>query len=139
VISLDFREQQICRMGGLDDFPKFQPEAEGELVIVAGRFGRSEAHLRGVIDEIMAVWTKCPKPAELRALLDRDREEKVDVNCPLCQGSGWKIIEVEGNSGAARCHCGSIPRPPGGSLPYADKRHFGHSSDLKRVEPGDLI
>lgn len=136
MIKLPFREKQIRRMAGLDNFPKFEPEAEGELTIVAGKFGRSEAHLRGVIDEVMATWTKCPKPSELRNLLDRDRAELVDVNCKLCRGSGWRIVERGDVSGAERCRCGSIPRPPGESVPDTARRS---SDGLAKVSDKDLI
>ncbi len=96
MIAEEFRWKQIRRMAGLDKYPKNEPEAEAELVIVAGKFGRSEAHLRGVIDEIIGVWTKCVKPAELRSMLERDRGEFVDPHCIFCAGSGWKIIEKDG-------------------------------------------
>lgn len=127
MIDLKFREKQIRRMAGLDKYPKFEPEAEGELTIVAGRFGRSEAHLRGVIDEIMAVWTIAPKPSELRAMLDKDRTELVDVNCPHCHGSGWRIVERADASGATRCRCGSVPAPPSESRFHPD--HYPSRSD----------
>jgi hypothetical protein len=114
----DFLERQIRRMAQLDNFPKFDPEAEGELVIIAGKHGRSEAHLRGVIEEIMSVWTTCPKPSELRSLLLLGSDEPVNLKCKDCGGSGWKIIERNGISGAARCQCGSVPRHTGESVPF---------------------
>ncbi len=130
MIEQEFLGKMVRRMAGLDDFPKFQPEAEGELVLICAKFARSEAHLRGVIDEVMEVFTKCPKPSELRALLDRDRQEKVVPNCIHCHGSGWRIVERDGKSGAARCHCGSVPRAPGEAVETPDRRAPGHSSDL---------
>ena len=30
--------------------------------------------------------------------------------CSTCGGSGWKIVEKDGASGAAKCDCGSLPR-----------------------------
>jgi len=30
--------------------------------------------------------------------------------CPICGGSGWKIIEREGISGAEKCECGNVGR-----------------------------
>lgn len=134
MIDLTFRLEQIRRMAGLDKYPAFAPEAIAELGIVAGKFGRSEAHIRGVIDEIMAVWTQCPKPSELRALLDRDRQEKVNLNCRDCQGSGWKIVVTGETSGAMRCGCGSVPRPPG--EPVRDP-HRKTSDGLTKA--GDVI
>lgn len=130
MIAQNFLERQIRRMAGLDDFPKFAPEAEGELVLIAAKYARSEAHLHGVINEIMAVWTKCPKPAELRAQLDLGRGEFVNADCLLCRGSGWRIVEKDGQSGAARCQCGSVPAAPGAGIRYSDARRAGHTSGL---------
>lgn len=28
-----------------------------------------------------------------------------DASCPICRGSGWKVEERNGISGAARCEC----------------------------------
>lgn len=36
-----------------------------------------------------------------------------DPKCPHCGGTGWKIIERDGMSGAARCDCAAIHRPEG--------------------------
>ncbi len=33
-----------------------------------------------------------------------------DPNCPRCGGTGWKIVEREGLSGAARCECSASNR-----------------------------
>lgn len=33
-----------------------------------------------------------------------------DADCPLCGGTGWKIVERAGLSGAERCTCGSASR-----------------------------
>jgi DNA replication protein DnaC len=33
-----------------------------------------------------------------------------DANCPLCNGTGWRIIERSGMSGAAKCDCGALQR-----------------------------
>ncbi|HWZ31948.1 MAG TPA: ATP-binding protein [Bryobacteraceae bacterium] len=36
-----------------------------------------------------------------------------DPNCPHCAGTGWKIVERSGMSGAARCDCASFGRNDG--------------------------
>ncbi len=36
-----------------------------------------------------------------------------DPNCPHCGGTGWKIVERAGMSGAARCDCVSVGRNEG--------------------------
>jgi DNA replication protein DnaC len=36
-----------------------------------------------------------------------------DPNCPNCAGTGWKILERDGMSGAARCECVSLGRSDG--------------------------
>ncbi len=122
MIPEQFRWDQVRRMAGLDGYPKKEPEAEAELVIVAGKVGRSEAHLQGVIDEVMAVWTKCPKPAELRGLLLMAQHSFRDMDCTFCGGSGWRIVERESVSGAERCACGSVPLPSGRGVPYRKVR-----------------
>jgi DNA replication protein DnaC len=33
-----------------------------------------------------------------------------DTNCPICGGTGWKIIERAGLSGAERCDCATVNR-----------------------------
>ena len=119
MIARSIIEEQIRRMGGLDGYPAFEPGGYAELVRIAGKFSRSESHLSAVMDEIMETMTKCPKPAELRALLDLGRPEPVvHRDCANCGGSGWMIVA---NGGAARCPCGSRPLPPSADAPY-DKR-----------------
>ena len=34
-----------------------------------------------------------------------------DPKCPHCGGTGWKIVERDGLSGAARCDCATVHRP----------------------------
>jgi DNA replication protein DnaC len=36
-----------------------------------------------------------------------------DPKCPICDGTGWKIVERAGMSGAAKCDCGSVQRNDG--------------------------
>ncbi len=36
-----------------------------------------------------------------------------DPNCPKCGGTGWKIIERAGLSGAEKCDCGGVHRSEG--------------------------
>src|SRR5271155_5767389 len=36
-----------------------------------------------------------------------------DPKCPFCDGTGWKIVERAGMSGAAKCDCGSVQRNDG--------------------------
>ncbi|MBZ5605947.1 MAG: ATP-binding protein [Acidobacteriia bacterium] len=36
-----------------------------------------------------------------------------DPNCPHCHGEGWRIVERDGMSGAARCECASVGRSDG--------------------------
>jgi len=117
-MTQEFVRGQIRRMASLDGFPAFYPEAVGELVIFSAKHGRSEEHLTGVIDKIMSEWTKCPKPCELRTLLDVGKPQIVKLDCPECEGSGWRMHR---NGGAERCPCGSRPLPPSDDIVY-DKR-----------------
>jgi len=135
MISKDFTEKQIRRFGGLDDYPRWSPEGEAELVIVGRKFSRCEAHLQTIADEVIAIWTKCPKPSELRSLLERDHSDFVDPQCVFCAGSGWKIVEKDGVSGAARCPCGSVPPRPGLAPPWPeeDTRKRGDISDFTKI------
>lgn len=41
---------------------------------------------------------------------DQHRLETAEVACPICGGSGWKIIERDGVSGAERCECADAGR-----------------------------
>jgi DNA replication protein DnaC len=36
-----------------------------------------------------------------------------DPKCPYCGGTGWKIVERDGMTGAARCDCATVQRPEG--------------------------
>lgn len=139
MITQKFAEKQVKRLAGLDDFPRFAPEAEAELVIMARKYGRSDAHVLAVFDEVMCVYTKCPKPSELRHLLDRDRGEFSDVNCIFCAGSGWKIVEKEGISGAMRCSCGSVPVRTGTTPPEATRRRTETASVIDKPKTGESI
>ncbi len=139
MITQKFAEKQVRRLGGLDDFPKFAPDAEAELVIMARKYGRSDAHVLAAFDEIISGWTKCPKPSELRHLLDRDRGEFSDVNCIFCAGSGWKIVEKEGISGAARCSCGSIPVRTGTTPPEAPRKRSGGAGASGTTKAGETV
>ncbi len=47
--------------------------------------------------------------------------ERVDVSCPECHGSGWRITARGEATGAERCSCGSVPRPAG-ETPLEEKR-----------------
>lgn len=126
-VDFEVAKKQISRLAGLDDYPQYYPEAEIELVRIAMRYAASEAHLESTINEVCEVWLNCPKPAELRGMLQRERQEFVNRACPHCAGSGWKIVERKGISGVARCPCGSIPRDPG--IVLADTRR-GSSTGL---------
>jgi hypothetical protein len=99
-------QEQIKRMGGLDNYPSFEPGAFAELVRVAGKHARSEEHLVSIMDEIMENYIKCPKPLELKALLEVGKPAFVKQDCPDCAGSGWTYAK---NGGAMRCPCGSVP------------------------------
>lgn len=138
MIDQIFAFKQIRRMGGLDGYPRYEPEALAEITTLAGRLARSEDHLRAVIDGIIELATVFPKPSELRKLLDRGREETVNLSCPLCGGSGWKIVERDGVSGAARCVCGSVPRPPGES-PFSIPNERRTSGGLTKIEEKDWL
>lgn len=118
----EFLDLQIRRMGGLDGYPTFEPGGYAELVRIAGKFGRSEAHLRAIMDEVIDTWTKCPKPSELRAMLEAGKPPSpVKIDCPNCEGSGWRLTEnAAGLTGATRCECGTAPR--GDSNMVYDKR-----------------
>ena len=41
---------------------------------------------------------------------DGDRMNDAGPNCPQCGGTGWRIVERAGMSGAARCDCASLHR-----------------------------
>jgi hypothetical protein len=106
VISLEIREKQIRRMGGLDNYPSFEPGGYAELVRIAGKYGRSPEHLIAIMDEITENYMKCPKPLEFKALLEVGKPAFVKRDCQDCSGSGWKYAN---NGGVMRCPCGSVP------------------------------
>ena len=58
-------------------------------------------------------------------------------NCPHCSGTGWKIVERAGLSGAVRCDCGESERPErlytGAQIPT----NYRNASFDNFVIPGD--
>lgn len=51
-----------------------------------------------------------PTPAEVRMALDvalerMPRRREADENCNLCGGTGWKLLERDGQKWAATCDC----------------------------------
>lgn len=138
-MTFEFAKSQIKRMGGLDDFPAFAPEAEDELALVAAKRANSETHLRATVDEILAGWTKCPKPSELRAMLDRNRVEHVIASCSDCNGSGWRIVSNGHSTGAERCPCGSVPAPPGVTPALGKPEKRKPSTGLNPVDPAEWL
>ncbi len=49
-------------------------------------------------------------------------KRRYGLDCPFCAGSGWRIVEQDGVSGAERCPCGTVPLPSGRAVPYRKVR-----------------
>jgi hypothetical protein len=64
-------------------------------------------------EAFVAGWIKsehdCPKPVDIYDHFNPRPGEYLgapqNTGCPLCGGSGWRIVERKGISGAKRCGC----------------------------------
>lgn len=94
--------RQLERLAGLDFFPRDAP-AKKELRL-AIECALTEALAAAVVSDWLAESNICPKPAEIRRMINSKQEQALEQrrNCPKCEGVGaitvWKLITYNGNS-----------------------------------------
>ena len=94
--------RQLERLSGLDFFPREAP-AKKELRL-AIECAITEQIAASVVSEWLAESNTCPKPAEIRRLINSRQEDIREQrrNCPECDGTGfvtvWKLLTYNGNS-----------------------------------------
>jgi len=92
-------------------------ELKYELLRVLKTNASSDEHVDRIVTRILDTrrpnetgFLSCPTPAELitysKEIPARLHQTKpADKNCPICGGSGWRIVVLRGMSGADRCPC----------------------------------
>ncbi len=94
--------RQLERLAGLDYFPKEAP-AKKELRL-AIECALTEQIANSVVSDWLAESNNCPKPSEIRRLINARQEAIIEQrrNCPICDGVGfvtiWKLITYRGKS-----------------------------------------
>lgn len=108
----EFAKRQLRRMSGLDGFPQ-EPEAAEELLKAMMTFP-IERDAEEFVTDWIARNPVCPKPSNLRRTTGPEQREWVPSwaekkpQCPTCSGTGWRIVERNGMSGAQRCACTEV-------------------------------
>ena len=98
---------QISRLGQMRGYPR-EPPALRELVL-ALRTASTLEQATGVITALLeqaTTETWCPMPGDIQRVCNALRLPFLpDPACGTCDGSGWRIVERGGLSGADRCTC----------------------------------
>jgi len=95
MIEKTFAKEQVQRMLQLDGFPMAENPIN-ELVLAA-QIADTAGICITVLDDIMRLQTKCPKPADLRSAMVRANEAqgigetKARKDCHTCHGTGWRF------------------------------------------------
>ena len=88
-----------------------------ELLRVLKTDAVSDEHAQRIVTHMLDTrrpnengFISCPTPAELIDCAGQvparlNQRKEADKNCTICGGSGWRIIERKGMSGADRCAC----------------------------------
>ena len=84
---------EVQRMAQLESYPRWDDAARAEL-ITAAQSARSLDSLATVVEGIMRNSTQCPRPSELRQLLNPPAAWRPSAakRCAVCNGTGWEII-----------------------------------------------
>lgn len=112
MISLEFANGQIQRLGGMYRFPDKYPAAVLDLAkALAFDDAVTEEIATAVIDLIIETATSetvCPMPAEIRSMTNAKLDPfNWDPNCQKCNGCGSIISEPDkdGYTYSKRCTC----------------------------------
>lgn len=94
-----------------------------ELLRVLKKDVASDEHAERIMTYILDTrrpnengFISCPTPAEMKDYSDQvptrlNQRKDPDKNCRFCSGTGWRITEYRGLSGADKCACTSPTNP----------------------------
>jgi hypothetical protein len=111
VIDKKVANEQIERLSGLDWYPRKDDFPAFKELSLALQSAESEFIAAHVINEWLASEVQCPKPAELRRLVNSENEKREAErtknlkNCKLCGGTRMIIVQVGPYTGAKDCEC----------------------------------
>jgi hypothetical protein len=107
-------KKQIARLKAYHGFE----DLRGELLRVLWQQAHSDEHSERIVTEIIDTrrpsesgFISCPLPSELIDYARNVPPEKppavrdADPRCAVCRGTGWRIIQRDGLSGAEMCGC----------------------------------
>jgi hypothetical protein len=104
---------QLKRLAGYYGYQ----DVKFELLRVLGKHAASDEHAERIVTLILDTrrpnengFLTCPTPAELidyaaQVPSTTGQMRLPDRNCTMCLGSGWRVVERKGISGADRCPC----------------------------------
>jgi hypothetical protein len=104
---------QLKRVAGYHGYE----DLKYELLRVLKSHASSNEHAERIVTHILDTrrpnengFSSCPTPAELidyalQVPASLDQRRNPDKNCSVCGGSGWRIVELKGISGAEKCQC----------------------------------
>jgi hypothetical protein len=110
MIEIKKTEQLLERLGGLQFFPRNNPEAMKDL----GKALMSADNVViavSVVDDWIKNYRQAPTPADLYRLIAAGNEKVESVKgrmtpeCTICDGTGQEIVWCNGYSGARTCVC----------------------------------
>lgn len=111
MITRDLAKKQIRRLSG-QPFFKADEFAMRELVDTLVAVAEDDGHAQSIVSECLGLVDEderpvCAAPQDIKriAFQTRRTELRPQAECPRCSGSGWRVRERNGFSGAERCDC----------------------------------
>lgn len=139
MIDRELAKGYIGRLCGLP-FPPPLFEGWTALIDSLARVSEDESHAEKIVDSFKGA-ERCPSVGDIEKVAweTRSRDRRPDSQCPRCGGTGFRIIERRGLTGAERCNCDKLqPRGPDPQDP-PDPRSTETTRDSKLAKSISII
>jgi hypothetical protein len=105
-VSLRFIADELARLMG-KDFPPTNESAMREVIGTIARHAEDEAHVKRIIDHLVAVPGKFPEPATFAVAADITASMVLmaDPSCRRCDGCGFRSQYRGGIAVELKCMC----------------------------------